>query len=537
MRTSIKYQFAAVIATLVVGLLAGTATFLIYQKSAEMTQDIFQETYNFAQFTSDDLMDNFQENFMLARSPQKFESRLNEILNLSQAVDGLQVASYAGQLFFDSAERADMQLDSAVEVVDPDFLERIKARNVSVLTEEGRIVYLKQNEEGKFIFVDENEDTVEALKANTRIVNLVLPYRDDEHTLIFDVSYADLDARIVSTAMGILAFLGIGLLVALGVGFFLAGRVTAPLSRLAKHVGTLQTEGRKKVKVKSQNEIGQLAESFNKMIDDLEQYEEELVDQERLETELRLAADIQNSLIPKEIPQAKGLEVAAAIYPAAEIGGDCYDFFPEEGNLLYYIGDVTGHGVPSGLVVSIANALFYYFTQETDSTVELLSSVNKVLKPKTKPNMFLTAMAARWDEVKGKLHYASAGHEPPLYCAVAEEVRELEAGGMALGMLPDISKLLKEYEVKMAEGDVMVMYTDGIPEAWGPAKGAKAAETEGHDFYGMERFKDSVQKHTWAGKSAQEIVDGILADVRSFMQGIPAQDDITLVVVKRIKSK
>lgn len=533
-KKSLKYQFAAVIATLVIVLLGATAVFMIQQKSTEMTEDIFEGVYSFANFTSDDLITAYQEDLVVARSPQQFEASMKSTLDLDASIAGVEVLNYAGESLFTTEDRAENQLDRAEMIEDESLLERIKSRNPSILGLDGRIVYLKAKDEGGYDFVDENENPVDELAANTRIANLVFPYSDNSHVLVYEVSYADLDERINNSMQGIVLFTLVGLIIALVSGFFLAGRVTAPLSNLARYVNTISHgDKRAKIKVVSKNEIGQLAENFNQMIDDLEQYEDELVDQERIETELRLAADIQNDLIPKEIPCAPSLEVAASIQPAAEIGGDCYDFFKlKDDDLLFYIGDVTGHGVPAGLVVSIANALFYNFTLGTDSTVELLANTNKILQPKTKPNMFLTAMAAAWDENNKVLKYTSAGHEPPLlYSAKDDKVKELESGGMALGMIPDISNILKEYEQKMEKGDTVVLFTDGIPEAWGPGKSKKI---EDHDFYGMEKFSDSLKKHAKANKSAKEIMDGIIADLKEFMADIPAQDDITIVVLKRV---
>lgn len=533
-KKSLKYQFAAVIATLVIGLLAATAVFMIYQKSREMTQDIFQDAYNFANFTSDDVINAYQEDFVVARSPQKFEAQLKSTLNLNPSVSNVEILDYNGESLFTTYDRAENQLDRAELITDETLLARLKSRNPSVISLDGQVVYLKAKDEGGYDYVDENEKTVSSLSANTRIANLVYPYSDNAHILKYDVSYEYLDERINNTVQGIVIFTAIGLIIALLAAFLLAGRVTAPLSNLARYVNTISHgDKRAKIKVVSENEIGQLAQNFNQMIDDLEQYEDELVDQERIETELRLAADIQNDLIPKNIPSAPSLEVAASVRPAAEIGGDCYDFFKlKNDNLLFYIGDVTGHGVPAGLVVSIANALFYNFTLSTESTVELLSSTNKILQPKTKPNMFLTALAASWNEQDKTLKYASAGHEPPLfYSAKEDKVKELESGGMALGMIPDISKILKEYEQKMEKGDVAVLFTDGIPEAWGPGKSKKSDE---HDFYGMKRFSESLAKHAKADKSAKEIMEEILGDLQKFMADIPAQDDITIVILKRI---
>lgn len=534
---SIKTQFAVVISILVVVLLAANAGYLIKQKESEMTADIFDKVYSFANLTAEDIATSYQEDILVARAPSNFEISKKEILNLNSSISGFRIATYGGKEVYTTAESAQDQLDRSENIENEMLITRLQSQNSSVKTLDGRVVYLKQNPESErgFDFVDVNENPTEALSANTRIENFIIRTKDNKHSIIYETSYATLDRMLADTIFSIIALTAIGVIIAVIVSFILAGRIAAPIIKLARYVKTLaSSDNRRKIKVKSKNEIGQLATSFNQMIDDLAKYEEELVDQERMQTELRLAASIQEDLIPKEIPQPEGLELAASITPAAEIGGDCYDFFTDkDGELVFYIGDVTGHGVPAGLVVSIANALFYYFSANTDVTSELLTLVNSVLKPKTKPNMFLTAMACRWEEKNKKLFYSSAGHEPPLhYSKKTKEVKDLNSGGMALGMIPDISKIVNEFEAPLESGDVMVLYTDGIPEAWGPAE-TEEEKKEGHGFYEMDRFRAVLKKYAEKDLSAQEILDGILKEVHEYMGDIPSQDDVTILVMKK----
>ena len=135
----------------------------------------------------------------------------------------------------------------------------------------------------------------------------------------------------------------------------------------------------------------------------------------------------------------------------------------------------------------------------------------------------MTRVMAVWSAQKGDLRFTQAGHDPIMHFkAVDKSVAELAAGGMALGMVPDLSNIVKQDSIPVAANDVLVFYTDGIPEAWKNDK----------ENYGMERFKASVQKNS-ALKTAQEIHDGIIKDVREFMGNFPQADDITLIVVKR----
>lgn len=136
--------------------------------------------------------------------------------------------------------------------------------------------------------------------------------------------------------------------------------------------------------------------------------------------------------------------------------------------------------------------------------------------------MFMTMVMASWNKKTKKVTFTQAGHDPIVhYRASSKDVAELSVGGMALGMIPDLSKVVKPDSVALKKDDVLVLYTDGIPEAW-------QTETES---YGMDRLKESINKNSTL-KTAQQIHDAILKDVYDFMGEYPQADDITLIVVK-----
>jgi phosphoserine phosphatase RsbU/P len=315
-----------------------------------------------------------------------------------------------------------------------------------------------------------------------------------------------------------------GILIALFIGGIVAGQITSPIKILTEGVlkigaGDLST----RITVKSKTEIGRLADTFNQMAQDLEKNTEQLVEKEKMAHELELAGQIQRELLPTVLPKVKDLDIAASLVSAEEVGGDCYDFLPiDEDNMIFYIGDVTGHGVPAGLVSAINNALVPAFMYHYKTTLELIIHLNELLKTKMRPNVFMTMVMAHWHADINKLSYTQAGHDPILfYDAALSTVRELSTGGMALGMIPDLSKIVKTDFVDMELGDVAVMYTDGIPEAWANEK----------DSYGMDRLKESIKRYS--GGTAQQIHDGIIKDVRDYMGTYPQADDITLIVAKR----
>ena len=204
---------------------------------------------------------------------------------------------------------------------------------------------------------------------------------------------------------------------------------------------------------------------------------------------------------------------------------DIYDFIPlSKERLLMYLGDVTGHGVPAGIVSSISSALFYGYASSTDLK-QILLDVHNVLRTKTMPTMFLTLCLMDWDVVNKKFRYASAGHEQIIHYKASDKSASLKpAGGVALGiMLPDISATISVQDVDLEVGDSLIIYSDGIPEAW------KNKE----EYYGMERFQDTVAR-VGALSTAEEIKAAILQDVDNFREGYEQMDDITIMVVKRV---
>ena len=189
---------------------------------------------------------------------------------------------------------------------------------------------------------------------------------------------------------------------------------------------------------------------------------------------------------------------------------------------MFYIGDVTGHGVPSGILGSIANAMFFSKTKDPDLK-QIMVDVNSVIKVKSPPNMFLTLCLLNWDIISKKLSYVNAGHEQMLYySAQTRDVTLLKGGGIALGMFPDISKMVEEQIVDMQPGDCIILYSDGIPEAW-------KSQTEN---YGIERFKATLQQFGSLSTST-EIRNSILKNVKEFMGDYKQMDDITIIVIKR----
>src|SRR5690606_29438218 len=178
-------------------------------------------------------------------------------------------------------------------------------------------------------------------------------------------------------------------------------------------------------------------------------------------------------------------------------GGDIYDYLSlgDKGTYIF-IADVTGHGVPAGMIANITHSTLYSFSKVYEKTDDILKSMNSIIHAKTKTNMFATALLARWNDETRRISYCNAGHEQIVYYqAKTQQVQLIGKGGMALGLMENVDALLKEQTLELQKGDVMVFYTDGIPEAWRTEK----------ENLGMKRFTEIVQKVMSSARDAKGI--------------------------------
>lgn len=247
---------------------------------------------------------------------------------------------------------------------------------------------------------------------------------------------------------------------------------------------------------------------------------EERFERERIRRELELATEIQQSFQPSAPPVMENYEFQGISFSCYEIGGDYYDFIklPDE-KMLIALGDVSGKGTAAALLMSSLHAAVHAQVTAKTSLLETVKSVNKYLADNTPSNRFVTLFAAELDPQTGILKYINAGHNPPLLGRADGKVEQLESGGFPLGILP-----MAEYEVGqifLNSGDALVIYSDGVSEA----NNLKDEE------FGMDRLIQVISKNIRA--SAAGIRDKVESALSSFTQTAPANDDITLVIVKR----
>lgn len=517
---SLKAKFTLAFGTLIVLLFASLGFFLVNAKIEELSIDIASGVQSFAHFTGEEIVE-LSETSLEQGDFVAFSRDLQRILDKNENIAAAQVATYSGVILYDSAQEQQERYFGVLRTTDEATLKRLQSTRLSLLLENGRILYVKPD--SGTAYVNFNEESVEAPSLFDRIENILLPV-DGEYGVIYDVSYVQMDERLQEARRQIVLLAGVGLLLTLMISFMLSVSITQPLKEL--ETGALKIAGgdfSARVRVRTRDELGVLAGTFNQMAADLATSIEAKMYQERVTKELELAAKIQIDLLPKQKLELPHLEVVGGLNPATEIGGDAFDFIQmENGHHLIYLGDGTGHGVPAGLMSSISNALLYAFRGETDLKV-IAKHMNTVIQKKSSNTMFITMGLTVWDEENRTLRYMNAGHLPLIYFdATSHKLSEIKLSGMAFGMVDDIVPYLHEQNISLKPGDAAILYSDGIPDA----------QNEKGEAYGVIRLKRSIQDAANEGLSAEQIRDAILKDVLIFMGQREHLDDITVVVMK-----
>jgi serine phosphatase RsbU (regulator of sigma subunit)/CheY-like chemotaxis protein len=273
--------------------------------------------------------------------------------------------------------------------------------------------------------------------------------------------------------------------------------------------------------------LGHLARVFQHMVDEIYAREQRLTHEarvlERIEQEMRVARLIQQTLLPRELPSLPNWRIVAHYQPAQAVGGDFYDFLPlSDGNLGFFIGDVSGKGVPAALVMATARSILRASAQSLNAPGQVLKTVNNLLYPDIPENMFVTCLYAILDPKEGRLRYANAGHGLP-YRRHAASVTELRATGMPLGLMPDMH--YEEREAVLVPGDAVLFYSDGLVEAHDPQR----------MMFGLARLQRLIAVQP---RSAAALIQCLLTELTHFTGAEWEQeDDITLVTLQHVEHR
>jgi sigma-B regulation protein RsbU (phosphoserine phosphatase) len=277
--------------------------------------------------------------------------------------------------------------------------------------------------------------------------------------------------------------------------------------------------------VQSRDQLGDLAESFNVMSASIQGLLMEQAEKQRLEEELRIARQIQMSLLPQDVVSLPGLRLSALCLPAAEVGGDYYDLLPlSPARMGVLVADVSGKGTSAALYMAELKGLVLSLSRIHDSPARLLSEANRILSSTLDPRSFITMTYAIVDTESRTMRYARAGHNPVIhYEARTGRTRVLTPAGLGLGLDPGarFDAILEEAEVPLASGDLFLFFTDGLSEAMNGRA----------ELFGERRLRDVIESAE-AGFDEAALRDRILAEIRAFVGDAAQNDDMTMVILK-----
>ena len=339
--------------------------------------------------------------------------------------------------------------------------------------------------------------------------------------------YSDIFAEIDGLRNRVIIVLMLGVLLLAGFCFFTVRRLTEPLVRFAGSANEI-AKGNFNVElpvIKSKDEMKILHDSFGAMQKSLVEYIDELekttASKERIESELRIARDIQMGMVPKvfpPFPDRDDLDLYAKLIPAKEVGGDLYDFFIKDDKFYFIVGDVSGKGVPASLVMAVTCRLFRTVAAHVQTPAEIVSALNDALAESNESNMFCTFFIGILDVKNGHLQYCNAGHNAPVIVAPSGEVKFMEVEpNLPLGLFGGFP--YEGQECDIVKGTTMFLYTDGVTEA----------ENKEKALYSDERLLDLMREQ--GGNAPHAIIDAALDDIEKHVNGADQSDDITIMCV------
>ena len=316
---------------------------------------------------------------------------------------------------------------------------------------------------------------------------------------------------------------------ALVLGLVLARSITGSVHELfAGTVRVRQGDFSHKIAISAQDQLGELALSFNEMTASIENLLREQAEKKRLEEELRIAHEIQMSLLPQGPLRVPGLTLTAVCVPAREVGGDYYDYFRlDDHRVGILIADVSGKGTSAALYMAELKGLMLSLSRIHTSPRDLLIVANRVIAEHLDARSFITMTYAVLDLRKRIITYARAGHTPLMYlpaAAAGRSLRVLAPDGLVVGLKLDdgemFEQLLTEETMPVGEGDLFVLFTDGITEAM----------NAGDDCFGEGRLGALIEEHSHL--PAEELRERVLREIAAFVGTAPQHDDMTMLLVR-----
>ena len=241
----------------------------------------------------------------------------------------------------------------------------------------------------------------------------------------------------------------------------------------------------------------------------------------RIDGELRVARDIQMSMIPTSFLTSPGqtdVDMSGLVVPAKEVGGDLYDFYDRDGKLFFCIGDVSGKGVPAALVMSVTRSLFRSVSAHEKSPQRIVTVMNGSLADMNQNDMFVTCFLGVLDLKTGHLRYCNAGHNAPVRIGPGRAAFLDVVPNLPLGVMPGMH--YQEQETDLSFGEGLFLYTDGLTEA----------ENTDHQLFGEARLLEDAVR--FGGEKADSFIKSMAAEVKSHIRGCDPSDDLTMLVVR-----
>ena len=336
---------------------------------------------------------------------------------------------------------------------------------------------------------------------------------------------------ILAIGMGVImiVLIAIALFITRFVGRFVIKRATKPLKQLAASADEV-AKGNFSAplpRIKHNDEIHQLRDSFESMQHSLKNYIEELKEttasKAAIENELKVAHDIQMSMLPKTFPpypERNDIDIYGVLTPAKDVGGDLFDFHIRNEKLFFCIGDVSGKGVPASLVMAMTRSLFRNISAHTAEPHRIAYTLNQALSEGNENNMFVTAFIGILDLHTGLLRYCNAGHNPPMIINHVVRLLPCEPN-MALGLMEDIE--FKPQDIQFEPQTTIFLFTDGLNEA----------EDMMQSQFGNQRISLQIEKSVAEGKNQPDVIISQMVDaVHAFVGDAEQSDDLTMLAIK-----
>ena len=329
-----------------------------------------------------------------------------------------------------------------------------------------------------------------------------------------------------------MVFTAVALIIGLVLAYIISAKVSRPLSQLTEYAKNLPSQEFKSEPDPAMeglssrgDEVGRLAEAFlfmQRMLRDyLDHLKKTTAAKERIESDLKIAHEIQMSMVPKifpAFPERSEFDIFATLVPAKEVGGDLYDFFfLDDDHLCFTVGDVSDKGVPASLFMAVTKTLFRATARTCNTPGEILTRLNTEICRDNESCMFVTLFCGILNIRTGQVDYSNGGHNLPYYLH-RDGVSLLEnAGGGALGLVEQSP--YASGRIVLAPGEALLLYTDGITEAMDLT----------NTLYSDQRLAEFLETHR--GSAPRQIIGDLVSDVRHFTGEAPQSDDITVLAL------